>query len=192
MSRKLFVGNLPYETMEQDLEALFGEAGQVEIVSVMRDRMTGRARGFAFVEMASEEDAQKAITQLNGHQLGGRALTVNEARPQEGAAGRRRPSVGLAADAVAARAEAAGAVQSRAGNNFDPQGSGLRSRTEARGYRGGLEHRVVEFEHGTQCTTDSGKARTGKKPERAASGQGGATPRRQTAEGDGTTASGGR
>ena len=83
MSRKLFVGNLPYETMEQDLEALFGEAGQVEIVSVMRDRMTGRARGFAFVEMASEEDAQKAITQLNGHQLGGRALTVNEARPQE-------------------------------------------------------------------------------------------------------------
>ena len=83
MSRKLFVGNLPYETMEQDLEALFGEAGQVETVSVMRDRMTGRARGFAFVEMASEEDAQKAITQLNGHQLGGRVLTVNEARPQE-------------------------------------------------------------------------------------------------------------
>ncbi len=83
MSRKLFVGNLPYETMDQDLEALFGEAGQVETVSVMRDRMTGRARGFAFVEMASDEDAQKAITQLNGHQLGGRALTVNEARPQE-------------------------------------------------------------------------------------------------------------
>jgi RNA recognition motif-containing protein len=82
MSRKLFVGNLPYETMEQDLEVLFGQAGQVETVSVMRDRMTGRARGFAFVEMASDDDAQKAITQLNGHQLGGRALTVNEARPQ--------------------------------------------------------------------------------------------------------------
>jgi cold-inducible RNA-binding protein len=82
MSRKLFVGNLPYETMEQDLESLFGQAGQVETVSVMRDRVTGRARGFAFVEMASDEDAQKAITQLNGHQLGGRALTVNEARPQ--------------------------------------------------------------------------------------------------------------
>ena len=71
MSRKLFVGNLPYETMEQDLETLFGQAGQVETVSVMRDRVTGRARGFAFVEMASDEDAQKAITQLNGHQLGG-------------------------------------------------------------------------------------------------------------------------
>ena len=82
MSRKLFVGNLPYETMEQDLESLFGQAGQVETVSVMRDRVTGRARGFAFVEMASDEEAQKAITQLNGHQLGGRALTVNEARPQ--------------------------------------------------------------------------------------------------------------
>ncbi|MSO83368.1 MAG: RNA-binding protein [Acidobacteria bacterium] len=82
MSRKLFVGNLPYETTEQDLEALFGQAGQVETVSVMCDRMTGRARGFAFVEMASDDDAQKAITQLNGHQIGGRALTINEARPQ--------------------------------------------------------------------------------------------------------------
>ena len=82
MSRKLFVGNLPYETQEQDLESLFGQAGQVETVSVMRDRVTGRARGFAFVEMASDDDAQKAITQFNGHQLGGRALTVNEARPQ--------------------------------------------------------------------------------------------------------------
>src|ERR687891_1556158 len=82
MSRKLFVGNLPYETMEQDLEALFGQAGQVDTVTVMRDRVTGRARGFAFVEMASDDDAHKAITQFNGHQMGGRALTVNEARPQ--------------------------------------------------------------------------------------------------------------
>lgn len=81
MSRKLFVGNLPYETMETDLESLFGQAGAVETVTVMRDRITGRARGFAFVEMATDDDAQKAITQLNGHQLGGRALTVNEARP---------------------------------------------------------------------------------------------------------------
>ena len=82
MSRKLFVGNLPYETAEQDLETLFGQAGQVESVTVMRDRVTGRARGFAFVQMASDDEAQKAITQLNGHQMGGRALTVNEARPQ--------------------------------------------------------------------------------------------------------------
>ena len=82
MSRRLFVGNLPYETMEQDLEALFGQAGHVDTVTVMRDRMTGRPRGFAFVEMGSDDEAQQAITQLNGHQMGGRTLTVNEARPQ--------------------------------------------------------------------------------------------------------------
>src|SRR5215207_2003790 len=82
MARKLYVGNLPYDTGEQDLQALFGEAGTVESVSVMRDMATGRARGFAFVEMASEEDAQKAIEQLNNRQLGGRNLTVNEARPK--------------------------------------------------------------------------------------------------------------
>jgi RNA recognition motif-containing protein len=81
MSRKLFVGNLPYETMEQDLESLFRQAGEVEAVTVVRDRVTGRARGFAFVEMASEDAAQKAIAELHGYQLGGRALTVNEARP---------------------------------------------------------------------------------------------------------------
>ena len=82
MARKLYVGNLPYDTGEQDLQALFGEAGTVESVSVMRDMATGRARGFAFVEMASEEDAQKAIEQRNNRELGGRNLTVNEARPK--------------------------------------------------------------------------------------------------------------
>jgi len=81
MGRKLFVGNLPYETVEQDLESLFAQAGEVATVTVVRDRVTGRARGFAFVEMASDDAAQKAITELHGHQLGGRALTVNEARP---------------------------------------------------------------------------------------------------------------
>jgi RNA recognition motif-containing protein len=81
MGRKLFVGNLPYETVEQDLESLFAQAGEVETVTVVRDRMTGRARGFAFVEMKDEDGAQKAIADLHGHQLGGRALTVNEARP---------------------------------------------------------------------------------------------------------------
>ena len=81
MGRKLFVGNLPYETMEQDLETLFTQAGQVETVSVVRDRVTGRARGFAFVEMATDEAAQKAITDLHGHQLGGRASLTVSARP---------------------------------------------------------------------------------------------------------------
>ena len=82
MARKLYVGNLPYDTAEQDLESLFASAGTVESVNVIRDMATGRARGFAFVEMASDEDAQNAITTLNSYQLGGRALTVNEARPK--------------------------------------------------------------------------------------------------------------
>ena len=82
MGRKLYVGNLPYETGEADLQQLFGAAGTVETVSVMRDMATGRARGFAFVEMATDDDAQKAIGQFNEHSLGGRNLVVNEARPR--------------------------------------------------------------------------------------------------------------
>ena len=86
MGRKLYVGNLPYETGETDLQELFARAGTVETVTVMRDMATGRARGFAFVEMGSDAEAQKAITELNAHQLGGRGLTVNEARPKTSAA----------------------------------------------------------------------------------------------------------
>jgi RNA recognition motif-containing protein len=82
MARKLYVGNLPYETAEQDLQTLFSGAGTVESVNVIRDMATGRARGFAFVEMASEEEAQNAVTTLNNYSLGGRNLTVNEARPK--------------------------------------------------------------------------------------------------------------
>ena len=82
MSRKLYVGNLPYETGEAELQELFARSGNVESVRVMRDMATGRARGFAFVEMATDEEAQAAITQLNEYQLGGRGLTVNEARPK--------------------------------------------------------------------------------------------------------------
>ena len=83
MGRKLYVGNLPYEVGETELQDLFGQAGSVESVNVMRDQMTGRARGFGFVEMSTDEEAQKAITALNGTQVGGRNLTVNEARPKE-------------------------------------------------------------------------------------------------------------
>lgn len=82
MSRKLYVGNLPYQTGEEDLQALFASAGTVESVNIMRDMATGRARGFAFVEMATDQDAQNAIQQLNNATLGGRNLTVNEARPK--------------------------------------------------------------------------------------------------------------
>ena len=81
MSTKLYVGNLPYETTESDLQALFAAAGEVSTVNIVRDRATGQARGFAFVEMSDAEGAQRAITELDQHQLGGRNLTVNEAKP---------------------------------------------------------------------------------------------------------------
>jgi RNA recognition motif-containing protein len=87
MSRKLYVGNLPYETGEAELEQLFAGSGTVESVRVMRDMATGRARGFAFVEMSTDEEAQAAITALNAYQLGGRGLTVNEARPKPASTG---------------------------------------------------------------------------------------------------------
>jgi cold-inducible RNA-binding protein len=87
MGRKLYVGNLPYTTDEQSLQDLFSGAGTVETVNVMRDMATGRARGFAFVEMATDEDAQNAIKMLDNHDLGGRNLTVNEARPKASSGG---------------------------------------------------------------------------------------------------------
>jgi RNA recognition motif-containing protein len=82
MSRKLYVGNLPFSTDETQLTELFAQAGTVDTVNVVRDRETGRARGFAFVEMGTDEEAQTAITKLNSYELDGRALTVNEARPK--------------------------------------------------------------------------------------------------------------
>lgn len=82
MGRRLYVGNLPYSTTEEQLTDLFSRAGQVDNVRVMRDMATGRARGFAFVEMASDDDAQKAITEFHEYQMEGRALVVNEARPK--------------------------------------------------------------------------------------------------------------
>jgi cold-inducible RNA-binding protein len=81
MNTKLYVGNLPYETTESDLQALFAAAGEVSTVNIVRDRATGRARGFAFVEMGDTEGAQRAISDFHQHQFGGRSLTVNEAKP---------------------------------------------------------------------------------------------------------------
>jgi len=87
MARKLYVGNFPYTTNEQDLQDLFASAGNVDSVNVMRDMATGRARGFAFVEMATDEEAQAAISMLNDKDFGGRNLTVNEARPKVSSGG---------------------------------------------------------------------------------------------------------
>lgn len=80
--KNIFVGNLNFNTSEDDLRQLFEPFGQVDRVSIMTDRDTGRSRGFGFVEMASNEDGEKAISALNGTQSGGRTLNVNEARPK--------------------------------------------------------------------------------------------------------------
>ena len=87
MSTKLYVGNLAFQTTTQELEQLFGQAGTVQSASVVEDRDTGRSRGFAFVEMSSEEEATSAIEQFNGKEVGGRALKVNEAKPRENRGG---------------------------------------------------------------------------------------------------------
>jgi cold-inducible RNA-binding protein len=89
MSMKLYVGNLSFQTSSEDLQELFAQAGTVESASVVEDRDTGRSRGFGFVEMSSKEEGQAAIQQLNGKEVGGRALTVNEAKPREDRGGSR-------------------------------------------------------------------------------------------------------
>jgi len=87
MGRRLYVGNLPYSATEEQLTDLFSRSGQVDNVRVMRDMATGRARGFAFVEMGSDEEAQQAISMLHDKDFGGRNLTVNEARPKTSGGG---------------------------------------------------------------------------------------------------------
>ena len=83
MAKRLFVGSLPYDTTNNQLEELFAQAGKVDSVNLITDKYTGQGKGFAFVEMATEEDAQQAIQKLNGYNLNGRAIVVNEARPRE-------------------------------------------------------------------------------------------------------------
>ena len=83
MSMKLYVGNLSFDTSTQDLEKMFGELGTVESANLIEDRETGRSRGFAFVEMSSKEEGQKAISELDGKEIDGRSLKVNEAKPRE-------------------------------------------------------------------------------------------------------------
>ena len=118
--KNIFVGNLSFNTNEDELRQLFESYGQVDRVSIMTDRDTGRSRGFGFVEMASNEDGEKAITAFNGSQVGGRTINVNEARPKTersggggggygggGGGGRDRGDRG---DAAVAAADAATAI----------------------------------------------------------------------------------
>ena len=98
MAKRIYVGNLSFQTTETDLSAMFAEIGQVESVQIITDRDTGRSKGFGFVEMVDDAAAEKAIERLNGKSVGGRNLTVNEAKPQQkrdsgsrgGGGGRRR------------------------------------------------------------------------------------------------------
>jgi cold-inducible RNA-binding protein len=83
MGTKLYVGNLSFNTTENELQELFTQAGAVQEVTLMQDKFTGKSRGFAFVTMGSEQDAQNAIAKINGQTVDGRTLTVNEARPRE-------------------------------------------------------------------------------------------------------------
>jgi cold-inducible RNA-binding protein len=104
MEAKLYVGNLPYSTVDADLQSLFSQAGTVKSAQVIRDRASGRSKGFGFVEMSSSDEAQSAITMFHGKDYSGRPLTVNLARPREerpagaGGGGGRRPSGGNSGD----------------------------------------------------------------------------------------------
>ena len=90
MPKRIFVGNLPFSATEGELNDLFADIGAVESATIITDRYSGRSRGFGFVEMSSDDDADKAIDQLNGHALGDREIVVNEAKPR----GERRPPRG--------------------------------------------------------------------------------------------------
>ncbi len=83
MQKKLFVGGLPYSTQQEEVEQLFSQCGQVLSATIVRDKFTNQSRGFGFVEMATEEQASEAINKLNGTDLGGRTIVVNESRPKE-------------------------------------------------------------------------------------------------------------
>jgi RNA recognition motif-containing protein len=89
MGKKLYVGNLPFDASEQELQELFAQIGACDSAAIITDRDTGRSRGFGFVEMTSNDDAQKAVQALDGHDFKGRALKVNEAREREGGGGGR-------------------------------------------------------------------------------------------------------
>ena len=106
MGNKLYVGNLPYQMRDSDLEQAFSQFGQVTSAKVMMERETGRSKGFGFVEMGSDDEAQAAISGMNGQPMGGRSIVVNEARPMENRPAASAAGVGVAATVAAAVAPA--------------------------------------------------------------------------------------
>ncbi len=87
MGKKLYVGSLPYSTNEDELRDMFGACGSVDSVAIIQDKFSGKSKGFGFVEMSNDDEAEKAINELNGKEMGGRTIVVNEARPPEKRAG---------------------------------------------------------------------------------------------------------
>jgi RNA recognition motif-containing protein len=116
MGRKLFVGNLAFETSDDDLKTMFSAAGTCEMAAVIKDRMTGRSRGFGFVEMGTDEEAQRAIAELNGKELQGRNISVSEARERSESRGAPRSFTG----------PGGGGGGSRFGENRPPAGPRFR------------------------------------------------------------------
>ncbi len=130
----IYVGNLPFNTSEEDLRQIFAAYGQVDSAAIIKDKMTGRSRGFGFVEMANDAEAREAIAGLNGTEMDGRTLTVNEARPRtEGGGGGRRPGGG------GNRGGYGGGSRGGGGGYGDRRGSGGGSRRGGSGGGGGRE-----------------------------------------------------
>ncbi len=127
MATKLYVGNLSYQTTDQQLHELFSEAGNVASAQVVTDRYTGEARGFGFVEMATEDEAQQAIAAINGRNVGGRALVVNESRPREGGGGGGGGSRGGSGGGGGSYGGGGGGRSSGGGGGYGGGGGGGRS-----------------------------------------------------------------
>ncbi|MBC7609238.1 MAG: RNA-binding protein [Polaromonas sp.] len=133
MGNKLYVGNLPYTVRDEDLQQSFGEFGSITSAKVMMERDTGRSKGFGFVEMGSDAEAQAAIAGMNGQSLGGRAITVNEARPMEA----RPPRTGGFGGGGGGYGGGGGGGDRSGGGGYGGGGGGGRSGGGGGGYGGG-------------------------------------------------------
>jgi RNA recognition motif-containing protein len=131
MGKKLYVGNLPYSVRDGDLEQAFGQFGSVTSAKVMMERDTGRSKGFGFVEMGSDEEAQSAISGMNGQPLGGRSVVVNEARPME----ERPPRSGGGGFGGGGRREGGGGYGGGGGGGYGGGGGGRREGGGESGFR---------------------------------------------------------
>ena len=152
MGNKLYVGNLPYSVADSDLEQAFGQFGGVSSAKVMMDRETGRSKGFGFVEMASDSEAQAAVSGMNGQSLGGRSIVVNEARPMES----RPPRSGGYGGAGGGYGNGGGSEGSGSGGGGRSGGGGYGGRGEGGGGGGGRNDRGGTGDGGFRSPYGSG------------------------------------